>query len=90
MSMGLPYPTIYARIKKLLADVVNVKPERIKAKMPLADAPFRFDGRGLRALSRALNNAFKKPPMKRQVTPEQTGKARTVQSLADLVREAYK
>lgn len=87
--MPLPYQTIYARLKSALAEAANVSPERIKAKMPLKGPPLRFTPTGLRALAELLNEVFASPPLKRPITRDQTAMAETVQSLAELVWEAY-
>lgn len=87
--MTLPYPTIYARVKAMVADMTGLEPGQIKAKMRLAERPLFFTARGLRALARKLNASFSEPPLRKRITASQTGRAKTVQSLADLVKEAY-
>ena len=87
--MALSYQAIYGRLKRFIANNVNLAVSDIKAAMALAKHPLLYDSQGLRTLARSLNTEFSIPPMNRNLTRDQTGKAKTVRDLAVLIRKAY-
>ncbi len=94
-SGGAPYATVYAVLKRALA-IGTVSPTDIKADMLLLEKPLRFDALGLRDLAPRLNQWFETEAGEvpnsalrgLSLTEDQTGAAKTVRDLADLIYNA--
>lgn len=83
--MALLYPTIYKRIKALLAELAKKNPNEIKAHMALKQKPLNYDSTGLRALAPKLEERFSDQNLR--VKEDKAERFTNVRSIARLVHE---
>ena len=81
--------TVNIRLKRFLAEDTGASYSEVSVDSELREPPLRYSASGLRALAQPLNRLFSKPPMRRPLKRDETGRAATVRDLADRIVERY-
>ena len=82
MATTISWQEVYARLKRMIADIKNMDPEDVLARHTLR-GDLRFTEAGVRALAPRINEEFADEGV--HVTPGEVAKAKTVRDLFNIL-----